>query len=269
MDQPVRPGLFPSSSFQISGGANGGACPSLPLPFSPSLIAGSTTDQAGGYTDFSLLLQRGDDQQRIERLQFKAPAGLSGMIAPSRNAPNRRRPKANAPTASKIGHATVASGPGPYPLVIPQPGNPESPIYITGPYEGAPFGLSIVTHVIAGPFNLGTTSHGQDRNRSAHRADHGHDRAAATDRRRRPDRPAPDRLGGRPRRLHVNPTNCMASSFSGTASGTPPPGGAARARSAPIASRFQVGSCQSLKFKPTLRLDLGAKPRAWTAPACT
>ena len=45
----------------------------------------------------------------------------------------------------QIGHAVVASGPGPYPLVMPQPGKPESPIYLTGPYKGAPFGLSIVT----------------------------------------------------------------------------------------------------------------------------
>ena len=28
---------------------------------------------------------------------------------------------------SQIGHAIVASVPGPYPLVIPQPGEPESP----------------------------------------------------------------------------------------------------------------------------------------------
>jgi hypothetical protein len=41
------------------------------------MIAGSTTDQAGGFTDFSLLLQRADDQQRIVTLQFKTPEGCS------------------------------------------------------------------------------------------------------------------------------------------------------------------------------------------------
>jgi hypothetical protein len=40
-------------------------------------------------------------------------------------------------------------------LVIWQSGEPGSPIYLTRPYEGAPFALSIVMHVIA-PFNLGT-----------------------------------------------------------------------------------------------------------------
>jgi hypothetical protein len=50
---PYIPDEFPSSSFQLTSGPGGSACSSL-LGFSPSLTAGSTTDQAGGYTDFSL-----------------------------------------------------------------------------------------------------------------------------------------------------------------------------------------------------------------------
>ncbi len=78
---PLVEDLFPHSSFQITAGTNGGACPSSPLPFSPSMIAGSTTDQAGGFTDFSLLLTRPDDQQRVSNLRFKTPEGLLGMIS--------------------------------------------------------------------------------------------------------------------------------------------------------------------------------------------
>ena len=40
--------------------------------------------------------------------------------------------------------------------MLPQPGDPAPEIFLTGPYEGAPFGLSIVTRVLAGPFDLGT-----------------------------------------------------------------------------------------------------------------
>ena len=65
--------------------------------------------------------------------------------------------EANAcPAASKIGHTVVESGPGPYPLVVPEPGQPPAPIYLTEGYEGAPFGLSIVVPLLVGPFTLPT-----------------------------------------------------------------------------------------------------------------
>ncbi len=60
---------FPTSSFTIDSGSDGSACPPTPLPFSPSMIAGSTTDQAGGYTSFSLLLQ----SRRRPAADLKAP----------------------------------------------------------------------------------------------------------------------------------------------------------------------------------------------------
>lgn len=144
-----------ASSFAIDSGPGGNACAS-PLPFAPSLIAGATTDQAGGFTDFSLLLQRADGQQRVSTLQFKVPEGLLGMIS---KVPLCGEPQASQGTcsaASQIGHTVVEAGPGPYPLVVPQPGSPPAPIYLTGGYKGAPYGLSIVVPLVVGPFNLGT-----------------------------------------------------------------------------------------------------------------
>ncbi len=249
-----------TNSFPITAGPDGSGCVPSPLPFSPSLIAGSTTDQAGGFTSFSLLLTRGDGQQRIERLQFKIPQGLDGMISQVPLCPEPQASKGECSEASKIGHAAVASGPGPYPLTIPQPGNPESQIYLTGPYKGAPFGLSIVTHVIAGPFNLGTIV-----TRAKIEVDPSTAQITVT------TDPFPQIVKGVPTDLRLidsvidrpgfmfNPTNCDPMSFSGTAWGTPPPGAGGPGASAPISSHFQVGSCRSLEFKPSFKVSTSGK----------
>jgi hypothetical protein len=240
-----------TASFSLTEGPEGSGCPSSPMPFSPSLTAGATTDQAGGFTAFSMLLQRADGQQRIERLSFKAPQGLSAMLS---QVPLCDEADANAgtcPAASHIGHTVVTSGPGPYPLVIPQPGEPEAPIYLTGSYKGAPFGLSIVTPVIAGPFNLGTII-----TRASIAVDpHTAQITVTTD-------PLPQLVKGVPTDLReiqavidrpgfmFNPTNCNPQQFSGTATST---GGAATAA---ISTHFQVGSCQSLKFEPKFAVSI-------------
>ncbi len=112
------------SNFSITSGPGGSGVANCtgPLPFTPSLTAGSTTDQAAGYTDFSMLLSRGDGQQRIEKLQFKTPEGLLGKIA---NVPLCPEPQAAAGTcssASQIGHTVAEVGPGPVPVRDPSRG---------------------------------------------------------------------------------------------------------------------------------------------------
>jgi uncharacterized repeat protein (TIGR01451 family) len=252
--------VFSSSNLAITSGPDGSACPAGALPFDPALTAGSTTDQAGGFTSFSLLLQSADGQQRIEKLRFQAPQGLSGVLASVPLCPEPQAVQGTCSAASQIGHSTVASGPGPYPLTIPQPGDPESPIYLTGPYEGAPFGLSIVTHVIAGPFNLGNVI-----TRARIEVDpHTAQIMVTTD-------PLPQIIDGVPTDLRlvdavidrpgfmINPTNCDPASFSGTATGAPPPGTSGSGSTAPISSHFGVGSCQSLKFAPKFAVSTAGK----------
>lgn len=267
---PLIADALTDAQFGISAGPGGGACPSVPLPFTPTLTAGSTTDQAGGLTDFSMLLQRGDGQQRIEKLQFKEPAGLAGLIANVAPCQEPQAAQGTCSAASHIGHAVVASGPGPYPLVIPQPGEPEAGIFLTGPYKGAPFGLSIVTPVIAGPFNLGTIV-----TRAAIEVDPRTAQITIT------TDPLPQVVAGVPTDLRsinaiidrpnflFNPTSCEPSAFSGTAWGTPPPGAGGPGATAQISSHFGVGSCQSLKFKPSLSVATAAHGSRATGASLT
>ena len=251
---------LPSSSFQVTSGPGGGSCLPSPLPFSPELIAGATNPKGGAFTSFSLLLTRGDGQQRIEKLQFKAPEGLSGMLSTVALCGEPQAREGTCSSTSRIGHTSVASGPGPYPLVLPQPGDPEFPIYLTGPYDGAPFGLSIVTPIVAGPFNLGTI---------VTRAKIEIDPVTAqitvtTD-------PLPQIVDGVPTDLRLidsvidregfmfNPTRCAPSSFSGTAWGAPPPGVGGPGATAAISDSFDVVGCKGLAFAPKFSVSTSGK----------
>jgi hypothetical protein len=249
---PAVGDVFPTSSFVIDQGSGGSAC-SSPLPFSPSMIAGSTTDQAGGYTSFSLLLQRADDQQRISDLQFKTPEGLLGMISKVPLCPEPQASQGACSSASQIGHTVVAAGPGPYPLVVPQPGQPPAPIYLTGGYRGAPYGLSIVVPLVVGPFTLQTQVV-----RGRIEVDQRTARLTVT------TDPLPTIIDGIPADLRTinavidrpefmfNPTDCSPQSFSGTATSV-------EGASTPISSPFQMGSCRSLLFKPNFKVSTSGK----------
>ena len=140
----------PLSTFGVSFDGSGGACPS-PAPFNASFTAGTSSIQAGGLSPFSATFSRNDADQRIDHAQVKTPPGLSGMLS---NVPLCGEPQASEGTcsaASQIGHVTVGVGSGAAPLYLPIPGQPPNPVYLTGPYKGAPFGLSFVIPAVAGP----------------------------------------------------------------------------------------------------------------------
>ncbi|HEY1687455.1 MAG TPA: hypothetical protein VGF95_01170 [Solirubrobacteraceae bacterium] len=249
---PFVADVFPTSEFLITHGPGSSACAS-PLPFSPQLTAGSTTDQAGGFTGFSMLLTRGDGQQRIGSLQFKTPEGLLGMISNVPLCPEAQANSGTCPAASQIGHTVVEAGPGPYPLVVPEPGQSPAPIYLTAGYEGAPYGLSIVVPLHVGPFTLAT----QIVRAKIEVNPITTELTITTD-------PLPSIIDGIPADLRAidavidrpefmfNPTGCEPMSFSGTATST-------EGATAPISSHFQMGSCRSLAFQPDFKVSTSAK----------
>jgi hypothetical protein len=241
-----------TSGIQIVHGPEGGPC-AFPPPFTPTLTAGTSNDGAGGFASLSFLLSRPDGQQRVSSFQFKAPPGLSAVLS---SVPLCGEPQASqgaCPAASQVGHAVLGAGPGAYPLFLPGPGQPQIPIYLTGPYKGAPYGLAIVVPFLAGPYDLGTRVVRARIEVDPHTAQ----LTISSD-------PLPTILDGVPLDLRTlyaildrpgfvfNPTDCGAFSFQGAASSV-------EGASLPISTPFQVGSCQSLRFTPTLELSTAAK----------
>src|SRR5439155_11679448 len=125
--------------------------------FSPALRAGmSTSAHAGAFSSFSLALSRQDGEQTLGRVTITTPPGLLGVL---RGVAKCLEPQASAgacPASSQIGTSSVTVGPGSSPLTVSG-----GKVFLTGPYAGQPFGLSIVTPAEAGPFILsGNTGQG-------------------------------------------------------------------------------------------------------------
>jgi hypothetical protein len=140
-----------SSTFDIVSGPNGSPCRN-PLLFAPSLTAGTTSIQAGGFSPFTMTMSREDGQQSLQAIQLKMPAGLSGLLSGVELCPEPQADQGLCGPNSLIGETTVSVGVGGDPFSVKG-----GKVYITGPYEGAPFGLSIVNPAKAGPFDLEST----------------------------------------------------------------------------------------------------------------
>jgi hypothetical protein len=139
-----------SSTFDISSGPDDGPCPSATLPFSPALTAGTTSNQAGGFSPFTMTMSREDGNQNLKSIELHMPAGLSGVLTGIPLCAEAQADAGTCSAASLVGETTVSVGLGGNPYTVTG-----GKVYLTGPYEGAPFGLSIVNPAVAGPFNLG------------------------------------------------------------------------------------------------------------------
>ncbi len=137
------------SEFDVVSGPDGTPCRS-PLPFDPSLAAGTTSVQAGGFSPLRVTMSRADGEQDLQAVQLHMPLGLSGTLSTVKLCGEEQANAGTCGPESEIGETIVSVGLG---------GDPYSvrggKVYITGPYKGAPFGLSIVNPAKAGPFDLG------------------------------------------------------------------------------------------------------------------
>jgi len=143
-ESELTPTATPSSApFEITG--CGGP------RFSPTFEAGTTSNQAGGYSPLSVTFSRQDVDQDLGGLSVTTPPGLSGNLSKIPLCPEPQAAEGTCSAASLIGEVTAGAGPGPEPVFIKG-----GRVYLTGPYNGAPFGLSIDVSEHAGPLDLGS-----------------------------------------------------------------------------------------------------------------
>ena len=244
---PSIPDATPSAQFTLSEGIGGGGCPGV-APFAPSMVAGMTNNQAGGFSSLSATFSRGDAEQDASSISVKTPPGLLAMIGSVERCPEPQAAQGTCGAGSLIGHTTVAVGAGPDPFVV-QGGR----VYLTGPYKGAPFGLTVVVPAVAGPFDLGNVVV-----RAAIYIDpHSAQPTIVSD-------PLPSILDGVPLQLKTvnvtidrerfmfNPTNCEPLAATGTITST-------QGTQAPVSTRFQAADCTALAFKPSFKVSTQAK----------
>ena len=149
--------------------------PPAQQPFAPGLRAGVTNLQGGAFTTFTLRSQPPGWRSARDRAARCICRRVTRRCC--RRSRRVAEPQASLGTCgpeSEIGQAVASSGLGPDPFTVTG-----GRVYITGPYQGAPFGLSIVTPAVAGPFNLGNVVvRSTYQYRSAHRGGDDHERSA-------------------------------------------------------------------------------------------
>ncbi len=241
-----------SSGFQVSSGLGGSACPGG-LPFAASLTAGSTNIQAGGFTPFTVTMGRQDNEQTLSGLQLHIPQGLLGRLSSVKQCPEPQASQGTCGQESLLGHLTVSAGVGSDPYTVTG-----GQVFITGPYHGAPFGLSIAVPAKAGPFDLGSGACDCVVVRARIDVDPHTARITVT------SDPFPTILQGislQVKHINVtidrqgfmfNPTNCDALNATGTLTGT-------QGGSVDDTVPFQVTNCARLPFKPSFKVSTQAR----------
>jgi hypothetical protein len=233
---PYTPDATPFSSFLVTGCTGG---------FAPAFAAGMVaTLHAGSYSPFTLTFSRHDGEQDLSGLTVNMPEGLIGKIAGFPQCENGEVAAAENNTggctaASKVGTATAGAGAGATPFY--QSGN----VYLTGPYNGAPFGLAVVVPANAGPFHLG--------NIVVRAAIHINPTTAQVT---VVSNPLPQMIDGVPLRVKTvnvtvgqegnftfNPTNCEPESIGATIT-------SAQGTNAGVSAPFAATGCKDLKFAP-------------------
>ncbi len=245
---PYTPNADPTSSFDIDENCFG-------PQFNPSFSAGTTSNQAGGFSPFTLSFGRGDDDEFLNGIQLQMPAGMLGMLSKVKLCGEPQAAEGTCGPESLVGETSVETGPGADPFLVTG-----GKVYITEGYKGAPYGLSIVVPATAGPYTLaGTTGKGTVVVRSAISVNPRSAALTVT------SDPLPTELDGIPLQLRLvnvtvgtntdftfNATSCDKTAVTGVMTSVAD-------AVATDSSSYQVTNCAALKFQPKLSVSTAGK----------
>jgi hypothetical protein len=231
--------------------------------FAPGLKARSLNPKGGAFSPLFVSLTQASGEQNLSRLRVTMPPGVLAKLKGVGLCPEPATSTGACPASSLVGRSVAATGFGPNPLWIPQPGKSPTAVYLAGPYQGGPYSLVVKTPAEAGPFDLGDVVV-----RVALQVNPGTAQVTAV------SDPLPQILEGVPltyRDIRIeldrpefalNPTSCDPMTVNGTASSA---GGA----NSDLSTRFQVVGCSALPFKPKLKLSLKGETLRAGNPALT
>lgn len=254
-----------SSTFDVTTGPHGTPCPGARLPFAPTLTGGMTNVNAGAFSPLTTTIGREDGEQSLGAVTVHMPEGVEGLLSTVKLCPEARANEGTCGPESEIGETTVSAGVGSDPVSVKG-----GRVYITEAYEGAPFGLSIVNPVKAGPFDLehDTANPANDPPcdcivvRAKIEVNHATGELTATTNQSGPHA-IPHIIDGIPvqiKRVNVtinrprftfNPTSCDPLAMTGMIESDE---GAAD----PVSVPFQASNCALLKFTPRITVSTGA-----------
>lgn len=222
-----------------------GGCSSSPPPFSPTQSTSNEPGKGGAGNTFTQVLERPEGNQYVGKIKVVLPKGLVGLIPTVTQCEEAAAVAGTCTSASQIGTVAVAAGSG-------SPFTFHGNTYLTGPYQGAPFGLEFVVFPTAGPFTLPPVIARAKIEVNPETA-----QVIAT------DNEVPTIVGGIPTRMRsltvsinrqgfeVNPTNCDVQQTVSTLTST-------LGALATVSTPFQAEGCGSLAFKPAFSAAGGA-----------
>jgi hypothetical protein len=257
----------PGDEFPLTATPGGGGCAKTlaERAFAPAFAVAPKATTAGAYSPLSTRIARGDGQQELKGVDVTLPPGFSGKLAgipycpepaitaAAEKAGEAEKAVSSCPAASQVGSATIEAGTGPAPLRID-----DGKVFLSGPYNGAPLSLAVVTPATAGPFDLGTVV---VRVALFLNPETAQIRAVSD--------PVPDVYGGTQLSVRsvdvnldrkdftLNPTSCGPLAGGGALrGGGANPADPASFSSFPVAVAFQPSDCGALKFRPKLTTRL-------------